>query len=83
MSGPNYLVVIKLPLRRSDPAATDRAERGERSYPTPEVRAAAKRSYHMSKEQRLCGRRRAKRRYSMFKVRRGCSEEIPLLQGKK
>ena len=43
----------------------------------------AKRSYHVSKEQWLCGLRRAERSYSTFKVRRGCSEEIPLVQGKK
>ena len=55
----------------------------ERSYPTPEVRVVAKRSYHMSKERRLHGRRRADRRsYSTFKVRRGGREEIALIQGK-
>ena len=36
----------------------------------------------MSKEWRLCGCRRAKRRYSTFKVRRDGCEEIPLIQGK-
>ena len=36
----------------------------------------------MSKERWLCRRRRAERSYSMFKVRRGGSEEIPLIQGK-
>ena len=30
----------------------------------------------------LCGRRRAKRSYSAFKVRRSSCEEIPLVQGK-
>ena len=35
-----------------------------------------------SKEQWLHGGRRAKRSYSMFKVRRGGGEEIPLVQGK-
>ena len=30
----------------------------------------------------LRGRRRAKRRYSMFKVRRGGREELPHVQGK-
>ena len=34
------------------------------------------------KERWLCGRRRAKRSYSTFKVRRGGGEEIPLVQGK-
>ena len=37
----------------------------------------------MFKEQRLHRRRRAGRSYSMFKVRRGSHEEIPLVQGKK
>ena len=36
----------------------------------------------MSKERWLCERRRAERSYSMFKVRRGGGEEIPLVQGK-
>ena len=36
----------------------------------------------MSKERRLHGHRRAERSYSMFKVRRGDHEEIPLVQGK-
>ena len=36
----------------------------------------------MSKEQRLHGCRRAERSYSTFKVRRGGTEEIPLIQGK-
>ena len=35
----------------------------------------------MSKERWLCRHRRAKRSYSMFKVRRGSGEEIPLVQG--
>ena len=42
----------------------------------------AERSYPTSKEQWLCGRRRAKRSYSMFKVRRGGGEVIPLIQVK-
>ena len=37
----------------------------------------------MSKEQWLCGSRRAERSYSTFKVRRGGGEEIPLVQGKR
>ena len=36
----------------------------------------------MSKEQQLRGCRRAKKSYSMFKVRRSNHEEIPLVQGK-
>ena len=43
----------------------------------------AGRSYPTSKEQWLCGHRRAKRSYSTFKVRSGGSEEIPLVPGKK
>ena len=35
-----------------------------------------------SKERGLHGHRRAKRSYSMFQVRRGSGEEIPLIQGK-
>ena len=52
----------------------------ERSYPTSEVRAAAGRSYPMSREWRLRRQRRAERSYSTFKVRRGGHEEIPLFQ---
>ena len=44
---------------------------------------AAERRYPKSKERWLCGRRRAKRSYSTFKVRRGSREEIPLIQGKR
>ena len=40
------------------------------------------RSSPMSKEWWLHGHRRAKRSYSMFKVRRGGGEEIPLIRGK-
>ena len=36
----------------------------------------------MSEEQQLHGHRRAKRSFSMFKVRRGGREEIPLFHGK-
>ena len=36
----------------------------------------------MSKEWWLCRHKRAKRSYSMFKVRRGGCKEIPLIQGK-
>ena len=43
---------------------------------------AAGRSNPTSKERWLRGRRRAYRSYSTFKVRRGGSEEIPLVQGK-
>ena len=37
----------------------------------------------MSKEWWLRGHRRTERDYSTFKVRRGGSEEIPLVQGKR
>ena len=43
---------------------------------------ATERSYLMSKERWLHGCRRAERSYSMFKVRRGSGEKIPLAQGK-
>ena len=43
---------------------------------------AAVKRYPTSKERWLCGRRRAERSYSTFKVRRGGGEEIPLVQGK-
>ena len=36
----------------------------------------------MSKERWLCRQRRAERSYSTFKVKKGGSEEIPLVQGK-
>ena len=42
----------------------------------------AERSYPTSKERWLRGCKRAERSYSMFKVRRGGCEEIPLIQGK-
>ena len=44
--------------------------------------AAAGRRNPMSKEWWLCGRRRAERSYSTFKVRRVGGEKIPLIQGK-
>ena len=44
--------------------------------------AAAERSNPMSKERWLCRQRRAERSYSTFKVKKGGSEEIPLVQGK-
>ena len=48
----------------------------------PRSGVAAERSHPTSKKQWLCGHRRAKRGYFMFKVRRGSSEEIPLVQSK-
>ena len=52
---------------------------------TPCLRSgvAAEWSNPMSREQQLHRPRRAKRSYSMFKVRRGGREEIPLVQGKR
>ena len=69
--------------REELPHARDQGQRPRQATTRWRSGAVAKRSYHMSKEQRLCGRRRAERSYSTFKVRRGCSEEIPLVQGKK
>ena len=43
---------------------------------------AAERRNPTSKELRLRRHKRAERSYSTFKVRRGGSEEIPLVQGK-
>ena len=50
--------------------------------PGPRSGMAAERSNPTSKEQWLHGHRRAERSYSMFKVRRGGCEEIPLVQSK-
>ena len=47
-----------------------------KSYPTPKVRVAAKRSNPMFKERQLHGCRRAQSSYSMFKVRRGNSSKV-------
>ena len=44
--------------------------------------AAAERSNPTSKKQCLRGCRRAKKNYFTFRVRRGCCEEILLVQGK-
>ena len=53
----------------------------ETSYPGPRSGAVAKRSNATSKEQWLCGSKRAERSYSTF-FRRGGGEEIPLIEGK-
>ena len=50
--------------------------------PRPRSGVAAERSYLTSKELQLRGCRRSEKSYSTFKVRRGCGEEIPLIQGK-
>ena len=47
------------------------------SQSCPRSGAAAERSNPTSKEQLLCGRRRAERSYSTFKVRRGGRERCP------
>ena len=51
--------------------------------PCPRSGVAPEGSSPTSKERWLHGCRRAERRYSTFKVRRGGGEEIPLVQGKK
>ena len=62
---------------------TDLAEAWPRgATPRPRSGAAAEESNPTSKERWLCGRRKAKRSYSTFKVRRVSGEEIPLVQGK-
>ena len=50
--------------------------------PLPRSGAVAETSYPTSKERQLPGCRRAERSYSIFKVKRGGHEEIPLVQGK-
>ena len=50
--------------------------------PLPRPGAAAGRTNLTSKKPWLRGCRRAWRSYPTLKVRKGCSEEIPLLQGK-
>jgi len=47
--------------------------------PRPRPGAAAKRRNSTSKERWLHGHKRAERSYSLFKVRRGGCEEIPLV----
>ena len=70
------------PCGRSAPAATDLAAPWPRgATPHPRSGVVARRSYPISKEPWLHGHRRAERSYSTFKVRRGGSEEIPLVQG--
>ena len=53
---------------------------GDTLHPKPGV--VAGRSNLSSKERWLCGHRRAESIYSTFKVSRGSSEEIPLIQSK-
>ena len=67
-------------IRECQAATVEEQLRG--GTPSPKSGAAAGRSYPTSKERWLRRHRRAKGSYSMFKVRRGSSEEIPLIQGK-
>ena len=77
--------------KRSYPTSKDRGRSREDPMPegwwlrgtTPRPRSGVVtgRSYPTSKERWLRGRRRAERSYSMFKVRRGGGEEIPVVQG--
>ena len=53
----------------------------ERSYHTPEDRGCGREEQHQFQGAAAVGRRRAERNYYTFKVRRGGSEKIPLLQG--
>ena len=55
---------------------------GREELPPPEAWGAAEKSNPTSKERWLSGHRRAYRSHSTFKVRRGRSGEIPLVQGK-
>ena len=81
MRWPKYYPTSKVRGRnREDPMPEGQRPRG--ATPRPRSGAAAERSNPTSKEQWLHGRRRAERSYSMFKVRRGSCEEIPLVQGK-
>ena len=48
----------------------------------PEARGSSREEPPKVQERWLHGRRRVERSYSTFKVRRGGSEEIPLIQGK-
>ena len=67
-------------IRECQAAMVEEQLRG--GIPSPRSGASAGRSYPTSKERWLRRHRRAQRSYSMLKVRRGSSEEIPLIQGK-
>ena len=68
--------------RRPKATGCDSAGAAERSYPHQRPGAVDWRSNPTSKERWLCGHRRASRSYPTLKVRKGGSEEIPLVQGK-
>ena len=64
------------------PHAPGQGQRLRGTTPPRKSGALPERSYATSKKQLLHGLSRAERSYSMFKVRRGGLEKIPLLQGK-
>ena len=64
---------------RSHPGPEARGSSWEEP-PTPKAEASGREE--QPKEWWLPGHRRAERSYPTFKVRRGSSEEIPLIQGK-
>ena len=64
------------------PHAPGQGQRLRGITPPRKSGALPERSYPTSKKQLLHGLRRAERSYSMFKVRRGGLEKIPLIQGK-
>ena len=75
-----YMYVLRG--KRNYPKVRDQGWWSRGATPRPRSGVLARRSYLTSKEWWLPGRRRAKRNYSMSKVRRGGCEEIPLVQGK-
>ena len=64
------------------PHVRGQGQRPRGATPLPRSGAVAETSYPTSKERQLPGCRRAERSYSIFKVKRGGHEEIPLVQGK-
>ena len=54
----------------------------DRSYPTSKVRGNGQEEQPHLQGEAAAGRRRGERSYSMFKVRRGSHEKIPLIQSK-
>ena len=76
------MTFLKTPSKREQPHARGQGRWPRGATPSPKSGAAAGRSYPTSKERWLRRHRRAKGSYSMFKIRRGSSEEIALVQGK-
>ena len=68
--------------REELPHVRSQGQRPRGATPHPRPGAVAGRTSPMSKERWLCGHRRAYRSYPTLKVRRGGSEEIPLVHGK-